>query len=65
MRAALPPSQMTSDDRLREISSIFATGILQLRARAAIPTPVTQNPAEKPQNPLDLVLDSLLSVHTG
>ncbi len=65
MRADPPSSELTPDDRVREISSIFATGILQLRARVAIPTPSTQNPAEKPENQLDLVLDSLLSVHTG
>jgi len=49
------PAFMSDDDRLREVSAIFAAGVMRLRRRSALspnPSP-TYPPAESEQNCLD------------
>ena len=60
----------TTDERFREIASIFAGVILRLRARAALsPAPDassdTKNPTKSGPNGLELPGDPRLSVQTG
>lgn len=59
-------ARLTPDERLREVASILAAGVLRLRQRAALPTDDFQ------KKPSGLVADGLevrdgtvLSVHTG
>ena len=67
MRSFADPASMTPDERLSEVASIFAAGILRLHARAALscdnPTP------EKSQNSappgLELSGETVLSVNRG
>ena len=66
MRTDLDPSQMTPDERRREVAAILATGVRRLRDRAAL----TSVPAsEKPSNPdgtyLEAVPANPLTVHVG
>jgi hypothetical protein len=59
--AHLPP-----DERLREVASILAAGVLRLRQRAALPTDdVQKNPAELPAAGLEDSEKTVLTVHTG
>jgi len=63
-------SDLTPDQRRREIARILADGIVRLRSRAALPTAVTAPPAsEKPAasspNCLEVSGETRLSVHTG
>jgi hypothetical protein len=67
MRSFADPSSMTPDERLSEVASIFAAGILRLHARAALSC---DNPGpEKSQNSdllgLELSDETVLSVHCG
>jgi hypothetical protein len=62
-------SNLTDDQRFREIARILAGGVLRLRARAALP-PAVQLAAQKilPEsgpNGLEDPPETVLSVHTG
>jgi hypothetical protein len=70
MRPDADPAFMTSEERLREVASIFAAGLLRLRARAALPTdpgqiPEPENLSKSGQDCLEVSPETVLSVHTG
>jgi hypothetical protein len=70
MRAHDDPAAMSGDERLREIASILAAGILRLRTRAALPAdPAShsgpKNTRESGQACLEVPAETVLSVHTG
>ena len=54
MRSFADPASMTPDERLSEVASIFAAGILRLHARAALTC--DNSPPEKSQNSAALAL---------
>lgn len=57
---------LTPDERLREVGSILAAGVLRLRQRAALPTDdARKKPAELPAAGLEVPDETVLSVHTG
>jgi hypothetical protein len=72
---------MTADERLREVASILAAGILRLHSRAALPAdPLTLRPLpqgegwgegspkslpESGPDRLEVPAETVLSVHTG
>jgi hypothetical protein len=59
-------ARLSPDDRLREIATILASGILRLRQRAALPTEdALENPAELSAAGLEVSDETVLSVHTG
>ena len=59
-------ARLSPDDRLREVASILAAGVLRLRQRAALPTNETQEtPAGMPATGLEVSDETVLSVHTG
>ena len=65
-RPDLPPSELTPDQRLRELASIFARGLLRLRDRAALAgEPTSANPTEAWFSTLQAVPDNSLTVHAG
>jgi hypothetical protein len=57
----------TAQERLCEIASIFAAGILRLHARAALTpaNPIPQISSDSGPNCLELSPETVLSVHTG
>jgi hypothetical protein len=63
MRPELDPSEMTPDERRREIAEILATGLRRLRDRAALAA------SENSDNPggtcLEAVPSNPLTVHVG
>lgn len=67
MRSFDDPAAMTPDERLSEVASIFAAGILRLHARAALSCGNSR--PEEPQNSatpgLELSDETVLSVHCG
>lgn len=70
MRSDADPAYMTPDERLREVASIFAAGLLRLRARVALPTEPGQdsdakNLPKSSQDCLEVSPETVLSVHTG
>jgi len=59
-------ARLTPDERLREVASILAIGVLRLRQRAALPTDdAPKKPAELPAAGLEVPDETALSVHTG
>jgi hypothetical protein len=57
---------MTPEQRLREVASILAVGVLRLRDRAALPpADKEENAAESPAAGLEVPDETVLSVHTG
>jgi hypothetical protein len=61
---------VTDDQRLREVARILATGVLRLRARAALPPALAPLPGaqilpESGPNSLEVPPKTVLSVHTG
>jgi hypothetical protein len=57
-------------DRLSEVGTILAAGVLRLHRRAALPAAVDQdqspeNPPENLEDSLELPDKTVLSVHTG
>lgn len=59
-------TRLSTDQRLREVASILAIGVLRLRQRAALPTDDTQKkPAESFAAGLEVPDETVLSVHTG
>jgi hypothetical protein len=70
MRPHDDPAAMTADERLREVASILAAGVLRLRSRAALPADPAEhsgpkNPLESGQDRLEVPGKTVLSVHTG
>ncbi len=81
MRPHDDPAAMTADERLREVASILAAGILRLRSRAALPDDcltlrplpegegrgegAPKNPPESGQDCLEVPGKTVLSIHTG
>lgn len=66
MRPHDDPAAMTPDERLRELASILAAGVLRLRSRAALPAdPGPENLPESGQDCLEVPAETVLSVHTG
>jgi hypothetical protein len=57
---------LTPDERLREVASILAAGVLRLRQRAALPTDdARKRPLDLPAAGLEVSNETVLSVHTG
>lgn len=70
MRSADDPVALTPQERLLEVATIFADGILRLRARAALPANPDQpsplkNVADNSQDCLEVPGETVLSVHGG
>ena len=58
--------RLTPDERLREVASILAIGVLRLRQRAALPTDdANKKPVDFPAAGLEVPDETVLSVHTG
>jgi hypothetical protein len=59
-------ARLTPDERLCEVSTILAAGVLRLRQRAALPTDdAHKQPAELSAAGLEVPDETVLSVHTG
>lgn len=59
-------ARLTPDERLSEVASILAIGVLRLRQRAALPTDDRQKkPTESSAAGLEVADKTVLSVHTG
>jgi hypothetical protein len=57
---------LSADERLREVASILAAGVLRLRQRAALPTDDAQTKSTKSSAAgLEVPDETVLSVHTG
>ena len=57
---------LSPDERLREVASILAAGVLRLRQRTALPTfDAKKKPVELPAAGLEVPDQTVLSVHTG
>jgi hypothetical protein len=66
MRPDLDPSQMTPDERRREVAAILAAGLRRLRDRSALTSePASENPSDAAETPLEAVPENPLSVHVG
>ena len=67
MRSFADPASMTPDERLSEVASIFAAGILRLHARAALScdNPAAENSKNPAPRGLELSDETVLSVHCG
>ena len=61
-----PPSELSPDQRPRELAGIFARGLRRLRDRAALSAePISAIPSEASNLTLEAVPDKLLTVHAG
>jgi hypothetical protein len=59
-------TRLTPDERLHEVASILAIGVLRLRQRAALRTDdAPKKPVELPDAGLEVSGETVLSVHTG
>jgi hypothetical protein len=61
---------LTPEKRRRQIARILAAGVLRLHARAALPgdpgdASSPKNPAQSGQDYLEVLPETVLSVHTG
>ena len=67
MRPIDDPSFLTPDERLSEVASILAAGVLRLRASAALPgdDPNPEIPPDSWPTCLEVPAETVLSVHTG
>ena len=67
MRPIDDPSFSTPDERRSEVASILAAGVLRLRARAALPgaDPAPEKPPESAITCLEVLDETVLSVHSG
>jgi len=70
MRPELDPARLTPEERLREVATILAGGLLRLRDRAALPNPTAPHPA--PEIPatastqgLEVPANKSVTVHGG
>ena len=65
-RPDLPPSELTPDQRRRELAAILARGLRRLRDRAALPgEPTSAIPSDASETTLEAVPDKSLTVHAG
>ena len=65
-RPDLPPSELTPDQRRRELAGLLARGLRRLRDRAALPgEPTSAIPPEASFSTLEAVADKSLTVHAG
>ena len=61
-----PPSELTPDQRRRELAALLARGLRRLRDRAAlVGDPTSANPSEASFSTLEGVADKSLTVHAG
>lgn len=61
-----PPSELTPDQRRRELAGILARGLRRLRDRAALSAePTSANPSGASFSTLEAVPDKSLTVHGG
>jgi hypothetical protein len=60
-------ADLSASERLEEIASLLAMGVLRLQGRVAQPghSPPRQTSHESTPNPLEVPLETVLSVHTG
>jgi hypothetical protein len=67
MRRIGDPSILTPDERLSEVASILATGVLLLRARVAVQgdLPAPECPPDSRPTCLEVSGETVLSVQTG
>ena len=69
MRTFEPASELSSDQRDRELAAILAAGVLRLRQRQKISSHAAkmsqESSAESAAKPLDVSGETVLSVHTG
>lgn len=70
MRPIDDPSRLTPDERLSEVASILAAGVLRFAARAALSDaapelPAPEIPAESASSCLEVSDETVLSVHNG
>jgi len=62
----LPPSELTPDQRRRELAGLFARGLRRLRDRAALNAEaIPANPSGASFSTLEAVADKSLTVHAG
>ena len=62
----LPPSELTPDQRRRELAALLARGLRRLRDRAALPgDPTSAIRSEASNSALEAVADKSLTVHAG
>ena len=62
----LPPSDLTPDQRRRELAGLLARGLRRFRDRAALSAePTSANPSEASFSTLEAVPDKSLTVHAG
>jgi len=65
-RPELPPSELTPDQRRRELAGLLARGLRRLRDRAALVTdPTSAISPEASNSALEAVADKSLTVHAG
>ncbi len=65
-RPDLPPSELTLDQRRRELAGLLARGLRRLHDRAALTSELTSaNPSEASFSTLEAVPDKSLTVHAG
>ena len=62
MRPEPDPSQLTPDDRRRDVASILAAGLRTLRDRSAL---LSESPSEAAETPLEPVPVVPLTGHGG
>jgi hypothetical protein len=66
MRFHIPPTEMSADERRREVAALLARGVLRLRKRRLSASDSnSQGPPESGRNSLELPAPSRLSVTTG
>ena len=65
-RPELNPSELTPDQRRRELAGLLARALRRLRDRAALTgEPTSANPTEASFSTLEAVPDKSLTVHAG
>jgi len=67
MRPIDDPSFLTPDERLSEVASILAAGVLRLHASAALPgdNPAPEILPDSGPTCLEVPAETVLSIHTG
>ena len=62
---AAPINLQSTDNPIRELATLFATGILRLRARPGIVTELSPKVSESTVQGLEFQATNRLSVHSG
>ena len=65
MPSTRDPDQMTDEQRVEEVTRLFATALLRLQARPSGATSSSQKAPELSAHPLELSDETRLSVITG